>query len=509
MPTLTNLPTELLQLIAGRCSAPDILALSLTCRHLNKACDGAAVFQMSFESHLPEIASPAFKDGSALVRFMRSYIDGPKKPCQRNEGPKMAWLCLAVAISRLPDASSELEQILSHMKSSNYLRLESLQLDDDTKVSLRGLIAFLATLPIWGCMSIDAAANGSPSVPALLDELCPVFFSQMSSMKPLRIDQSLGGEHPLQFAFCLAMSNLEVWQLYTVHKQTVEDPGSTFIPATNILLSVVKGNYEGTTLGSEYNEFQGSWIGKQTHALLLIALVARNIYYLSKGAKPSLFVRFLNLGLINRDTTVETHLPNPKKVKFLSPWYFAANKEKGEKDSAYGTWIGDTLFRPRFPLVAPNLVAVQGKRGRHFYPFAGDEWWSWYTTRVRDLAKRLDEGEWCGTYTYKLHLGGRVDPPMERIRFRKTSTDGDSYSVEALDAIDGIGTFTLRGEVNASDVACTVHLRKQYSTHQFDWEGLVTPLGICGGYYSAGHRASRPLGYFWLWKREWVNDADE
>lgn len=52
MVALTDLPLEVLQLIAGICSVPDILALSKTCRYLNKACDAAAVFRMSFERHV-------------------------------------------------------------------------------------------------------------------------------------------------------------------------------------------------------------------------------------------------------------------------------------------------------------------------------------------------------------------------------------------------------------------------------------------------------------------------
>lgn len=52
MAAITNLPIELLQLIAGRCSASDIIALSSTCRYLNRACDSPAVFQMSFELYV-------------------------------------------------------------------------------------------------------------------------------------------------------------------------------------------------------------------------------------------------------------------------------------------------------------------------------------------------------------------------------------------------------------------------------------------------------------------------
>lgn len=476
MPTLTDLPTELIQLVAGRCPAPDIIALSKTCRRLKRACDDAAVFQMSFKLHLPEVISPAFEDGSALARFMASYVDGPKKPCQRNEGPKMTWLCLAVALHRLPDVSVELERLASSVNAGAALKPP--QMGEDTKEALRGVIAFISTLPIWGF-----AEACDPKVAALLDYISPLLWSQSLELKSLRIDQSLGGEHPLQFAFSLVMSNLKKRHPIKTY-DLVGDPRSVFIPSTSQLLGVVKGNYDGLTMGSEYDKFQGSWIGKQTHALLLMVLISRNIYYLLKA-------------------TIPTQLPNPNKIELLGPWYFADGKRK------YDEYTGATSLRPRFPLLTPNLIAPQGGKGRYFYPFAGDEWWSWYTTRVRDIAKHLDEGEWYGTYTYDLQLGSRVDSPMQGVRFRRTATNGDKYSVEALDGIDGVGRFKLSGEVDASDVECRIRFRKHYLSHgiTWDWDGLVTPLGICGRWDTPGARRPRPAGYFWLWKRDWT-DAD-
>ncbi|KAI1776482.1 hypothetical protein F4818DRAFT_350856 [Hypoxylon cercidicola] len=451
MPALTDLPTELIQLVAGRCPALDIIALSQTCRLLKRACDNAAVFQMSFELHLPEVNSTAFKDRKALVHFMTSYVDGPKKPCQRNEGPKMTWLCLAVAVHWLPDILVELGRLASSVNV--HATLNPPQMGQETKEALRGVIGFLSTLPIWGCADACDA-----KVAALLD-------------------------YPLQFAFSLAMSSLKRRQPLKTH-DLVGDPRSVFMSSTNQLLTVVRGNYDGREMGSDYDKFQGSWIGKQTHALLLMTLISRNIYHVLKA-------------------TVPNRLPNPNKIEFLGPWYFVADKGKYDEHT---TWTEATSLRPRFPLLTPNLIATQGAKGRYFYPFAGDEWWSWYTTRARDLARRLDEGEWNGTYTYDLQLGGRVDAPMQGIQFRRTATKGDTYSVEALDGTDGVNRFTLSGEVDASAGECRVRFRKQYPAVGYDWDGLVTPLGICGGYGFPEN--PRPSGYFWLWKREWM-DVDE
>ncbi|XXG98942.1 hypothetical protein Hte_005275 [Hypoxylon texense] len=430
---------------------------------------------------------------------MTSYVDGPKKPCQRNEGPKMTWLCLAVAVHRLPEISAELGRLASSVNVGATSNPK--QMSEDTKEALRGVIAFISTLPIWGL----AEACG-PKIAALLDYICPLLLSQSPELKSLRIDQSLGGEHTLQFAFSLVISNLKRRLPIQTH-DLVGEPRSVFLPSTSQLLTVVKGSYDGRTMGPEYGKFQGSWIGKQTHALLLMVLISRNVYHVLKGGKPSFLTR---LFMITRDpaATIPTRLPHPNKIEFVGPWYFAAGKGKYDE---HATPTGATSLRPRFPLLTPNLIAPQGGKGRYFYPFAGDEWWSWYTTRVRDLARRLDEGEWYGTYTYDLQLGGRVDLPMQGVRFRRTATNGDTYSVEALDGRDGVGAFQLTGEVDASDVECKIRFRKWYPSLRiaWDWDGLVTPLGICGRWDAPGGRGQRPAGYFWLWRRDWIDaDAD-
>ncbi|KAI1764294.1 hypothetical protein GGR53DRAFT_494550 [Hypoxylon sp. FL1150] len=480
MAVITDLPNELIQLVAGRCPVPDTIALSQTCRRLRQACDNAAVFQMSCKLHLPDVISAAFKDKNALVRFMAGYVDGPKKPCQRHESSKMTWLCLAVAIHRLPEVPAELTRLSSSVDI--HAALKPPQMGEDTKEALQGVLAFLSTLPIWGC-----AEACDPKVAALLDRMCPLLLSQSPDLKSLRIDQSLGGEHPLQFAFSLVMCNLKRRQPIKTY-DLIGDPRSVFIPSTSQLHTIVKYNYNGRTMGPEYDKFQGSWIGKQTHALLLMTLMCRHVYHVLTA-------------------TISTHLPNPNKIEFISPWYFAGGKGKYDE---YAAGTGTTSLRPRFPLLTPNLIAPQSGKGRYFYPFAGDEWWSWYTTRVRDLVRRLDEGEWYGTYISNLHLGGRVDSPMQGICFRRTATNGDTYSIEALDCIDGRGKFTLSGEVDASDVECRIRFQKRYPSRGLHWDldGLVTPLGICGRWNRPGDHGIRSAGYFWLWKREWA-DCDE
>ncbi|KAH9985308.1 hypothetical protein F4779DRAFT_612140 [Xylariaceae sp. FL0662B] len=501
MVALFDLPTELLQLIVGKCPATDILVLSRTCRRLRYACDNAAIYQLSFEHHLPELDSTAFENKSALVHFMKPYIEGHEKPCQRNEGPRLTWLCLAVAVARLPNVVLELERLSSSVQA--HAKLESQFLGKDTREAFQGVLGFLSTLPIWGY-----TAACSIRVASILDSLCCIFFSQIPVLRHLRIDQSIGIEHSLQLAFCLAISSLQrsEWQPSRADGRNVGDPRIAVGPGTNALHLTIRTAFEGPTRGPENREFHHSWIGRQTNALLLAVLISRNIHYVAENGQPSIFANFLGLERRTRPA-LQIQLPNPSKIEFISPWYFTGNRET---DANHELWTRSGSLRARFPLLTPNLIrfrAANGNKGRYFFPFAGDEWWSWYTTRVRDMARRLAEGEWHGAYTHGLSLGGRVDAPMERIFFRQSGFKEDTYEVEAVNCKDGMGHFTLRGQVNTSNSACTVRLRKQYRQVMYILDGLITPLGICGCYYLPPHRLLKPMGYFWLWKREWMDNV--
>ncbi|KAI0598225.1 hypothetical protein F4775DRAFT_186920 [Biscogniauxia sp. FL1348] len=520
MVLLVDLPVEIIQLIAGCCPALDILALGRTCRHLRFACDDAAVFQHSFEtSLLSEPSSPSFQDKNALIRFMKAYIEGGRIPCQRHNGPVRTWACLAVAVSRLSTVTSKLARAASIVKIN--ATLESQQLGRDTKELIQGLVGFLSTLPVWG---YAGACNAE--IAAILDSLCPVFFSQRTSMQHLRIDRSLGDEYPIRFAFCLSLSGLQAddWRRTVPQSTESGDPRVPLGPGTDALLSIVRSVFHGAAVGPGYETFVTSWIGRQTHALLLTALITRNLQYVAQHGQPGLLA--LGLGIAHGARTIQPRVLNPAKIEFINPWYFSTKVVYGydhqTDDSENNQPVGHmsnlnistpsrtsgSSLRPRFPILDPNFVRFRGNvndKGRYFYPFAGDDWWAWYTTRVRDIARRLDEGEWYGYYTYGLNLAGQVDDPMERIRFRRTSCQGDTYSVEALECFDGVGPFTLRGYVNASDTGCSVRIEKQYAGHGFTWIGQVTPLGIIGEYrFPQSHR---PYGYFWLWKRSWMDDA--
>ncbi|KAI0017366.1 hypothetical protein F4780DRAFT_755597 [Xylariomycetidae sp. FL0641] len=502
MATISSLPLELLQLIAAYCPATDILALGQTCRAFCQACSDPAVFQQSFENYLPEPDCVAFKDKDALVHFMQPYIDGPMRPCNHHEDTRMTWLFLAVAAARLPLVTRELERLASSVKV--HATLESHHLGKDTQESLKGIIGLLSTLPVWGYSSVC-----NERIASTLDSLCPIFFSKAQHMRHLRADRALGDQHALQLAFCLAMSGLHAnsWQPSANCHVELGDAQAPFGPGTDSLLAIVRSVFEGARYNMDYHPFQSSWAGKQTHALLLTVLITRNLHYVVKSGREGVLAWILGMGPATRTRGARIRVPDPARIEFLGSWYFSDKKEKGT--DADHVWMHEESLRPRFPLPAPRVITSRGDiydKGRYFYPFAGDDWWSWYTTRVRDLVRHLDDGEWFGYYTYDLLLAGRVDKPMENIQFRRTGTDGEKYTVEATDCFDSVGTFSLRGEVDASPSACTVKLAKQYTNHGFIWDGLVTPLGICGKYYLPNARRPNVHGYFWLWKKEWMDE---
>ncbi|KAH9903944.1 hypothetical protein F4778DRAFT_73315 [Xylariomycetidae sp. FL2044] len=505
MTGLTDLPLEIFQLIAGKCSAVDILSLSRTCRSLHVACDEATVFQSSLESHLPQLTSAAFQDSQALLRFMRPLIDGPQDPPERDgESSARVWLCLAVAMDRISMAACELDRLASSVKV--HATFESQQLGQDTKEALQGVIGFLATLPVWGYARIC-----STSIAATLESLCPIFFSERPAMQYLRIDRSLGGKGPLQFAFCLALSSLSKDSSWPGGSEDGSNNSILpFGPDTGSLFTIVKAAFEGEGLGPGYREFKDSWISRQTHAALLLVIIARHIRDDPQRRYSSgVLSRVFGIAQPPAPPRERPRLPDPKKIAYIPSWYYDEPEEIEHQEETDRPSSTDGTRRVRFPLLTPSLATIHGNvsdKGRYFYPFAGDDWLAWYSMRVRDLANRLDEGQWAGCYTYGLSPRGRIDPPMERIRFQKTDVDGSNYSIEATDCYDGLGAFSLRGQVNVTDSAGTVLLHKSYvGMHSFVWQGWVTPLGICGTYRAPGQPLHYALGFFWLWKKEWAD----
>lgn len=172
---------------------------------------------------------------------------------------------------------------------------------------------------------------------------------------------------------------------------------------------------------------------------------------------------------------------------------------------------------------------------------SSSSWQEWYAGRIRDLVRTIEDDEWYGYYVYTLDEAdgsttspaGQRDPAMENVFFKlggeqprarprlpqrsvshytSTATAAASSAgqpvrmpLEARGGKDGItGEFDFVGTVNTT--TGVVSMRKNYrGAHYWDYEGVMTPLGIVGEW---GREGTGYDGYFWLWKRSWmVGDA--
>ncbi|KAH8668528.1 hypothetical protein BX600DRAFT_258685 [Xylariales sp. PMI_506] len=197
------------------------------------------------------------------------------------------------------------------------------------------------------------------------------------------------------------------------------------------------------------------------------------------------------------DDNAQLKLPNPSKISFVLP---------GAAARASGIANGHTDSVLGFPIPSPDLRAgLWSGKERCFFPCTSQSWKEWYKAQTRSAVREMLEGEWFGYYTYWLYSAR--DDPMQSIRFQLVREHEDAYEIEALECFDGIGQFTLRGQVNLTDG--TIQLHKDYASHGFAWRGRVTPLGICGCYSTITDFDIDTDGAFWLWKREWMDEDEE
>ncbi|KAK8075995.1 hypothetical protein PG994_003267 [Apiospora phragmitis] len=195
--------------------------------------------------------------------------------------------------------------------------------------------------------------------------------------------------------------------------------------------------------------------------------------------------------------------PRLENIAFLPQEQHLQSSPDNPADGPNGT-----SYRARSIIPLPEVTLSSKEELRSsFSPFATGSWELWYGARTRAMMDEIDSGEWQGCYTYGLEAESRVDPPMQRIRFQKSSSQGGGSQVDicAVDCTDMVGAFRLDGHLDPA--TCNISLRKRYlGRHHFDWRGAVTPLGITG-YYFSHQRERDPLGLFWLWKREWKSGS--
>ena len=121
----------------------------------------------------------------------------------------------------------------------------------------------------------------------------------------------------------------------------------------------------------------------------------------------------------------------------------------------------------------------------------------------------MESGEWTGIYTYSI-VGMQVkcDPPMEHVRFRKTTAHDSLDWVLCLQATgrDSVGDIELDGTMNPD--TGLIQMQKRYTQQlQWQWDCLMTPFGIVGwwGRFDRRDRRAGQMnpdigGWVWLWK---------
>lgn len=251
----------------------------------------------------------------------------------------------------------------------------------------------------------------------------------------------------------------------------------------------VKSDYRGVDITSSSQSFLLSWEGLQTRSLQLAGLIA---YILKTGGFED----------VPRSDLLPLHRPPPPA-------------------SDQWTILSSASSFPRLKIPLLENFSNNGVRAQP------SSWQEWYTSRVRDLVSTIEDEEWYGYYVYTLDEtdsfgpSGARDPAMENIYFKlgsgpplssarslastvtASTTTGQSpkLPLEARGGKDGVtGEFDFVGTIRTN--TGMVSLRKSYrGAHYWDYEGVMTPLGIVGEW---GREGTGYYGYFWLWKRSWM-----
>lgn len=267
----------------------------------------------------------------------------------------------------------------------------------------------------------------------------------------------------------------------------------SLIPEFLTLAQRVRADYRGLDFTASSQKFYLSWEGLQTRSLQLAGLMA---YVLKTGGLED--VPRSDLLPLVRD------FPSTTSDRLII----------------------DSLKALPAPAIKLPLLENFSSTGIRAQP---DSWHDWYTSRVRSLVNTIQDEEWYGYYVYTLgdndnpSPGGvQQDPAMENIYFKvgsgppvpssrsqasttTTTTYPSKVPIEAHGGKDGVmAEFDFVGSINTN--TGMVNLRKSYrGAHHWDYEGIMTPLGIVGEW---GREGTGFDGYFWLWKRSWmVNNA--
>ncbi|KAJ4392091.1 hypothetical protein N0V93_005713 [Gnomoniopsis smithogilvyi] len=484
-PTLGSLPEELLVRIASFCDLSDILRLRRSSRALHYSFGKNCVIEQVL-IRLMEPSSSSSDSGRQdfLIEMIKAQLDEESRD---EDFRRDVFLCLAVTIPARQRARMKgaVESLLARARIRGSCRdsglgedpqdLHAHHNDLDLAAQLERSIGVVSTLLVLGYSDICDLDLGRHLIVLNHWSVKSKLWTEKRLLKHKEVSLQLA------LAMVFGLINPADW---------VGVPPSP--PEFLKLAQRVRADYRGSDFTFSSQSFYLSWVGLQTRSLQLAGLIA---YTLKAGGLediPRSDLLPLLRGSILMSDRWTRHIPHP------------------------------SINQQKMPLLE-NFSST----GIRTQP---NSWQEWYTSRVRDLVNTIEDEEWYGYYVYTLGdnenptSGGAQDPAMEHIHFKlgsrpalpssrsqgstatsPTTTHPSKLPLEARAGKDGVmAEFDFVGSININ--TGTMDLRKSYrGAHYWDYEGIMTPLGIIGEW---GREGTGFDGYFWLWKRSWmVNDA--
>ncbi|KAF3770326.1 hypothetical protein M406DRAFT_349152 [Cryphonectria parasitica EP155] len=511
-PILATLPEELLVRVTSFCDFSDILRLRRSCRALRLAFGQSSVIELVSLRLMDPHSTRGTPSRDVLLGMIKTQLDAES----RDEAFRRdIFLCLAVTLP--PRQRSRIKQafgsVLARARVSGSGRdpgrggdpsdLHDRFDDDDNEVSaeLETRLGVVSTLLVLGYSDVCDLAIGRQLMAINHWSAKSDIWAERRLLKHKEISLQLA------FSMVLGLLNPSAWSDMLASG-----------PIYQTLAQRVKSDFRGAELTSSSQSFWLSWEGLHTRSLQLAALIA----------------------YILRTCGFED-VPRSDLLPLLrGPTQTAAETSSSSSSSSSSSWC-----TPPVPLL--ENFSEDGIRAH-----TSSSWQDWYAARTRDLVNAIEDGEWYGYYIYTLEdtdnisPTGQRDPAMENVHFKLgggqssspppqppppppppllpvpsamsqhstvTTATSSSYNtahptkvpLEARGAKDGItGDFDFVGTVNTN--SGVVSMRKRYrGAHYWDYDGVMTPLGIVGEWGREGHGFD---GYFWLWKRSWmVHDA--
>ncbi|KAK8109201.1 hypothetical protein PG984_015002 [Apiospora sp. TS-2023a] len=513
---LQSLPIELLHHVAWYCSPRDVLALVGSCRSLRNACDDSSVFKRVFIDNIPRVSSRSIANKDTLVALISKKLENVGDTLRQYQADqqRLIWKCLSMAGPRLEGISDELSKPVSNVSSDLAAHSQTITpafqkvllmftmpgLPDmrepvsfpdtgETSKTIEALqknLGLLSMSIVWGCSSIC-----DNEVMRLLDELCTYIYALTPNVpEPPYLVRSLSSRD-LEISFCLAVCAMGDigWLYYGMNTVNTRYPIDNTPPDFDINWPQRCFAFIPRALRRLLHTFAGNWGVRdstapdslpQSMALLMCALVAR-----------------AQLAMV---PSPDSAPPRPENIPFHPQEHIHSSSDTSAHEPS-GAYPARSIPLPE------AYMAAKGENRLSVSPFVNGCWGLWYKSRTRAMMDDIDSGEWQGLYTYGLETQSRVDPPMQQIRFQKSSPQGEGSRVDicAVDCADSVGAFRLDGHLDLT--TCNLSLRKRYlGRHYFDWRCAVTPLGITG-YYFSGDRERDPEGVLWLWKRNWKSES--